>query len=359
MKRAFRLFAVLLLLPLSAFAQSLLVCAADTHIARKGDFLNGTTSVVDQGVWEWEIDSGNTYSNIQGVSAHGMLYATNSLSDPIYALSVFSTANLLVGRYNANPTTRPYAQDVDFLWDVCLFDPAAYGMTVELFEGMEGNDGYCTMATGYYARLIGQFPNPYDNVDRHLTAGRGSLSGWDLSAHIRASWRSGFVSYAQGMVERILERRPDWEHVLLGGYDYTESSHGALARVIGEMHATGDVNEDAYQESLDLVDLLLAAQAPDGSWGQSDYQSTAYVLLGLRSDEGGYTASAARRTAIIAGENFLQDSATSSPSCGWSHPPEYGEMNSEVIMALSLINSLPFLDGFESEDTSAWTAAAE
>lgn len=342
-----------------ASAQPLLQCAADTHAARKGDYLNGTTSTTDIGVWEWEIDSGNTYSNIQGITAHGMLYATHSLGDPTYALTVFDTANLLVGRYNANPTVRPYAQDVDFLWDVCLFNPAAYGMAMELPEGMEGNEGYCTMATGYYARLVGQFPNPYDNVDRHLTNGRGSLSGWDLASHIRASWRSGFVSYAQSMVERILERRPDWEHVLLGGYDYTESSHGALVRVIGEMYAAGDVSEDAYQESLGLVNLLLAAQAPDGSWGQSDYQSTAYVLLGLRADEGEYIASPARRAAIVRGSNFLEQSATVSPTCGWSHPPEYGEMNSEVIMALAVINSLPFIDGFESEDTSAWTAVGE
>ena len=206
---------LLIAAPLSA---QLLQCAAETHLSRKGDFMNGTTSAVDSGVWEWEIGSGATYTNIQGISADGNFYATMSTGDPAFALGAFDTVNLLVGRYGAAPTLRPYAQDVDLLLDACAFDPGAYA----LVRAPESS-AYCQLAMQYYARIVGQYPDPVDNVDRHI-APRGSLAGWDVGAHIRAAWRAGFEVYARGMVDRILERRPDWEHVPLGGWDYTESS---------------------------------------------------------------------------------------------------------------------------------------
>lgn len=333
-------------------AQALLECASDTHLARKGDYVNGQVvpNVVDHGVWEWEIGSGMTYSNIQGISADGNFYSTLSLVDPQYALGAFDTVNLLVGRYNATPTQRPYAQDVEVLLDACAFDPAAYGLDAPL-----DNSAYCLLGIQYYSRVVGQYPNPYDNVDRHLAAGRGSLAGWDVGAHIRSAWRAGFVGYAQGMIDRILELRPQWEHVLLGGYDYTDASWGALVRVILEMHAAGDVAPASWTEGLAMAAQLIAAQAPDGSWGEGGFQSTAYALLGLRADPWNFTLP--WQQAIIYGGDYLEATATPAPTCGWSYPPEYGEDNSEVISALAVINTLPFVDGFETGGTTAWTSA--
>lgn len=338
---------ILLLAP--PLAAQLLPCAADTHLARKGSYTNGTTATTDVGVWEWEIGSGLTYSNVEGISADGNFYATSSLVDPQYALGAFDTANLLVGRYNAAPSLRPYAQDVELLLDACAFDPGAYGLAAPL-----DNAAYCALGIQYYSRVVGQYPNPYDNVDRHLTAGRGSLAGWDVGAHIRTAWRAGFVTYAQGMADRILERRPDWEHVLLGGYDYTEASWGALVRVILEMHAAGAISAADYAEGLAMADALIAAQGADGSWGESDFQSTAYALLGLRADPWNFTLP--WQQAVIYGGDFLETTATPAPTCGWSYPPEYGEMNSEVISALAVIHTLPFVDGFETGGTTAWSS---
>jgi hypothetical protein len=358
MNRAFLVLALTLVSSwaVPAGAQSLYTCAADTHVARRGAYMNGTTSTVDQGVWEWEIGSGFTYSNIQGISADGLLHATAATGDPAYALAAFPTANLLIGRYNANPM-RTYAQDADFLWDVCKFDPQAYGVSPAaaralLSPAVANNQGYCTMATIFYSRLPGQFPNPNDNVDRHI-APRGSLAGWDLGWHVRAAWRTGFESYATAMLARILERRPDWEHVLLGGYDYTEESYGALTRVIFEMHAAGAVDDAVYNEGVALAGSLLASQGLDGSWGGASFQTTAYVLLGLRADPTHLTA---WHAAINKGEHFLNETATASPTCGWSYPPEYAEDNSEILMALSLVDTLPFSDGFESAGIgSSWS----
>ena len=358
MKKLLQIAAGALLLA-SPLAAQLLPCASETHLARKGNYMNGTTAAVDNGVWEWEIGSGLTYSNIEGITADGTFYSTMSLVDPQFALGAFDTVNLLVGRYNAAPTQRPYAQDVELLLDACAFDPGAYGLDAPL-----DNSAYCLLGTQYYSRVVGQYPNPYDNVDRHLTAGRGSLAGWDVGAHIRSAWRAGFVDYALGMVDRILARRPDWEHVPLGGYDYTENSWGALVRVILEMHAAGEIGATAYAEGLAMAGQLIAAQAPDGSWGQGDYQSTAYALLGLRADPWNFTLP--WQQAVIYGGDFLESTASPAPTCGWVYPPdpaanecagvECGEANSEIISALAMINTLPFVDGFETGGTTAWSS---
>ena len=354
--RSLAIVAVLLLVAVPALAQPLLECATDTHIVRKGDYINGITSEVDEGVWEWEIGSGYTYSNIQGVTADGLLYATVPTSNPNAALAVFSTANLLVGRYNDDPQARPYAQDVDFLMNVCAFDPADYGVFVVplLPPGINDNSAYCTLATQYYSRVVGDFPSADANADRYIDV-RFSLAGWDVAAQIRAAHRAGFSTYANGMVKRILVRRPDWEHVLYGGYDYTEISWGALVRIIIEMHDAGEVNDIVYAEALGIADSLIAVQAPDGSWGGSDPQTTAYAVMGLRADPWNWTLP--WHQGLIQGVNFLEASATTGLDCGWSYPPEIGEVNSEAIMALSVVHSLPFYDGFESGDTSAWSSS--
>lgn len=333
-------------------AAQFLPCAADTHLSRKGNYLNGTTAVVDSGVWEWEIGSGNTYTNIQGISASGLFSATVPTSNPAYALGAFETVNLVVGRLSTVPTQRPYAQEVELLFDACAFDPGAYGVVGDS-PALAENAAYCTLGTQFYARWMAQYPNPHALVDYYV-ANRLSLSGWDIAAHIRAARLAGFEVYAVGIAERILERRPDWEHVLYGGWDYSESSWGALLRALLELDASGDLTPAMHTETLEIADLLIAAQAVDGSWGGGDFQATAYALLGLRSDP--WNFSLPWQQAIIEGVDFLHATVSAEPTCGWSYPPEYGEMNSEILAALAVVHSLPFVDGFETSDTSAWSS---
>lgn len=329
-----------------------LPCAADTHLTRKGDYLNGTTTLVDSGVWEWEIGSGDTYTNIQGISAVGMFYATVPTSNPAYALGGFDTVNLVVGRLSTVPTQRPYAQEVELLFEACAFDPGAYSLAAGAAPVPE-NSAYCTLGTQFYARWFGQYPDPNDLVDYYVT-NRLSLSGWDIAAHIRAARLAGFDVYSVGIAERILARRPDWEHILYSGWDYTESSYGALLRALLELRAAGDLPPALYAQALELGDLLIAAQAVDGSWGGGDFQATAYALLGLRADPWNFALP--WQQAIIEGVDFLHATVSAEPTCGWSYPPEFGEMNSEILAALAVVQSLPFVDGFETADTSAWSS---
>lgn len=343
MKRTL-MFLLLLAVSASLSAQYLLECAADLHVSRKGDYFNGTTSLTDSGVWEWEIGSGNTYSNIQAITALGLFHATKSLGNTEYAIETFDTTNLIVGRYNNDLVTRPYAPEVDLLMNACEFDP----MSSFLAKAPE-DAGYCAIASSLYARVVGDYPSSAGNADRYID-NRGSLAGWDIAWHIRAAWRSGFHSYALGMIEQTLARRADWEHVLYGGWDYTNISQSALAWVIIEMYNAGDTNSLDYSEAVLMNQGLVAVQEVNGSW-EDDPQVTAYVLLGLREDVINFSA---WHPNVVRGENYLRNSAVPG-GCGWSYPPEIGEVNSEVIMALSLINSLPFIDGFESGDTFAWS----
>ncbi len=344
------MFLVALVFASVASAQPFLTCAADYHLSLRGDYLNGTTNTMNYGVWPYLIPELNppttTYNNVLGCTADGMLYASKALSDPQYGLATFATANLLIGSYDAAPATRPYSTDVDFLMNVCEFDSNEY------LDG--GNSAYCTKAAEFYGRVTGQFPNPAALVNRYIVdSARGSLTGWDVASHIRAAWRSGWHTYAVGLVEEVMDRRPDWEHVPLGGYDYTTLSYGSLIRVMVEMYHAGDLDVSRYSDALLMAASLLPLQELDGSW-EGDPQITAFVLLGLRSET---TDMQIWHTAIVLGEDYLENSAV---DCAWVYPTDtgtegYGEVNSEAIMALSVINSLPFIDGFETSGTSAWS----
>ncbi len=62
-----------------------------------------------------------------------------------------------------------------------------------------------------------------------------------------------------------------------------------------------------------------------------DYQTTAYAALGLTSSP--RTPVVAR--ALSGSAAFLE--ATQTAAGGWSYPPEFGEINSEVLMALGVL----------------------
>jgi hypothetical protein len=150
---------------------------------------------------------------------------------------------------------------------------------------------------------------------------RKSMSGWDLGSQIRAALAVGEVDYANAIVARIIERRAAWEGVPYGTYDYTMSSYTSLLWSLAELN-----NSDFNGFKGEIRDIVINAQGVDGSWDYGDYQTTAYAILGLIAD-GGASGPQAKTWA------FFRDTRTA--EAGWSYPPEYGEINSEVIMALA------------------------
>ena len=291
---------------------SILQLSANTHAARQGTYQNGTTGGTDQNVWEWEIGSGTTFTNIQGISAVGILGAYNRTLNPAYLQAAIGTANTLKNRYNNNAPTRPFAQDVAFFANLC---------------SASGDNSWCTLASTLYARVTNDFPTGAANADRYIAA-RGSLAGWDVSWHIRAAMLTGNTTYALDMANRLFAQRPVWEGVLLGGFDYTVISHNAMLWAYAPIPTL-------KTKTTTLRSLVLGSQGANGSWGNGDFQTTAYGLMAVASG-----TSTQERAATNAAATFFINTAT--PAGGWQYvgEPENGEVNSEIISALSLVNDV-------------------
>ena len=280
-----------------------IVKGADLHLARQG-----TYSGIDN-TWEWQIGTEITGPNVQGISATGLLAAFERTEDEDtdYIGGAVAAGNTLVSRYDAT-TSRPYSQDVEFL--------------VRLSKDAE-NPQYASKAATYYERVTTAF-TAIQNADRYID-GRKSLAGWDLAAQIRAAVAVGEADYAKGMANRLLERWDDWVNILYNGWDYTIVSFGSL------LWALHELDDSDYAATIKSIrEHLLSLQETNGSWEEGDYQTTAYISLGLSSVHGKGAKDANHKA-----WGFLRDSQTLEG--GWSYPPEYGEVNSEVLMALGAL----------------------
>lgn len=308
--------------------RDVLVAGADLHLSRQGTYTNacgdgyGPPAVSEiAGTWEWEIGSGWTCWNVGGISATGLLAAWERVRDPGYLGGAIAAGDALAARYDAIVTDdpegaewedRPFSQDIEFL--------------VRLGRDSR-NHAYARVARDWY-RIITGTKTAEENADRYIDA-RKSLAGWDLASHIRAARAVGEWRYARDMARRLLQRRADWEGVPYGGTDYTMTSYASLLWAFAELGFGGRVIAAAEREFRDLV---LQAQAQDGpqkgSWEAGDYQTTAYAVLGLDATDGRHEVAKALGRAFA----FLRDTQTAAG--GWSYPPEYGEINAEVLVAL-------------------------
>ena len=281
---------------------SLLVTAADLHLSRQGTY----SGIPD--TWEWKIGSFAGYWNVVGISATGLLAAYEKTGDTDYLDGAILTGNTLVANYDAI-TSRPYSQDIEFL---------------ARLAADSGDPSFLTKAASYYSRVTGAF-TAVENADRYINA-RLSLAGWDLASQIRAAVAVGNTDYATGMVTRLIERRVDWEDAPYGGWNYTTVSHASLLWALRDLSNT---SFSAYTD--EIRTSLLAAQETGGSWDGGDYQTTAYAILGLDRPRTPATSSASAEAWV-----FLRDNNTAG---GWVYSgTEYGEVNSEVIMALGILN---------------------
>lgn len=282
-----------------AALEETVVSAADYHLT-----IQGTYGGIPY-TWPWAIGTTGGYWNVVGISATGLLSAYEKTGNSAYLAGAVNTGNTLKNRYASVPVTqRPYSQDIEFL--------------VRLSQ--DSNDGsYASLAQQLYSRTTSQYTGTA-YADYYINA-RKSLSVWDLASQIRAALTVGQVNFANDIVARIIERRADWEGVPYGGWDYTMSSYVSLLWALAELD-----NSSFNGFKGEIRDIVINAQGADGSWEYGDYQATAYAILGLTAD-GGASGPQAKAWA------FLRDTRTA--GAGWSYPPEYGEINSEVIMALA------------------------
>jgi len=275
--------------------------AASLHLDRQGTYSGIPYS------WEWQIGTGIGATNVIGITATGLLAAYEKLGNAEYLTGAQNTGDTLISLYDAAGAGRPYSQDVEFL--VRLSSDSAIPL-------------YADKAAEYYQRVMTAF-TAEQNADRYINA-RYSLAGWDLASQIRAALSVGANDYAAGIAARLIERRADWEGQLYGGYDYTTGSFCSLLWAFVELDQN---NFCDYREELRV--FVHENQSIDGSWDSGDYQSTAYALISLAAD-------GTARGIQAKGWGYLRDSMTAEG--GWSYPPEIGEVNSEVIMALGSLD---------------------
>jgi hypothetical protein len=308
--------------------REVLVKGADLQLSRQGTFANvcGPTSPYGPpyvteivNTWEWVIGSGETCWNVGGVSAVGLLAAYERTHNHDYLERAIKQGNTLVAKYDTIITDgaqwedRPFSQDIEFL--------------VELSR-VSHNHSYARVARDWHD-IITDNKTAVENADRYIDA-RLSLAGWDLSSQIRAALAVGKWQYARDMAKRLLERRADWEGKPYDGIDYTILSYSGLLWAFAELRFGG--REIAAGER-EFRNLVLEAQVQNGeqmgSWDDGNYQTTAYAILGLDATNG-------RQHDIVKALGkafaFLRDTQTAAG--GWSYPPEIGEVNSEVLMAL-------------------------
>ncbi len=309
MKKAFIL--LLILAPLfagSSLGETLVECGTDRLLALQGEYTNQNSGDVDAGVHEWVAGTGDTFNNVQGVSAWGLISGWEVLGDIFPLMGSVRTANVLVGRY-ANDPGRPYAQDVTHL---------------ALLDVFTGQSLWGDVHAGpIYGRVIADF-SARDNAIRHI-APRGSLAGWDVANHVVAATLAGEEAYGEEMLRIMLNRQGSWVGVLLGGFDYSRLSYGAM---IWAAKLNPLVNPLKVSR---LGRHLRDAQLANGSW-DDDPQTTAYAVLGLGTDP----VYPRDRAALAAAIGYLQASA--SADCGWPYPGfgEVVEVNSEVVTALAM-----------------------
>lgn len=267
--------------------------------------------------WEWVVGDGNfDNANLQGITASGLLAAFEKTGKKSFLTGAKNAGNTLKQRYAAAPTVRPYAQDVSFL--------------VNLYKDTR-DKSYFDTAKNWYAVMTTDF-TAAANVDRLITARGGSMAGWDVAAQIRAANDAGFRNYARGMADQLIARSADWVHVPSYGWDYTPLAFGSLLWALHDM--------GGYQAAInEYRTFLLGAQGTDGSWDGGDFQTTAYVMIGLDEVKGWGKA---LNDALSAAGDFLLGSQTADG--GWSYTGygEYPEVDSEVIMALVVCSDQSF-----------------
>jgi hypothetical protein len=303
-----------------------LVKGANLHLYRQDTYLTkcGPPFVPSiQNTWEWVIGSGETCWNVGGISAMGLLSAYERTHNRNYLKGAIAQGNTLIKKYNTIMTNegavwenRPFSQDIEFL--------------IQLSR-VNHNHSYERVARDWHD-IITDNKTAEENVDRYIEGRKSqsivSMAGWDLASQIRAALAVGKWQYARDMAKRLLERRADWEGI---SYGETILSYSSLLWAFAELRFGGREIAAAEREFRDLV---LEAQVQEGSqmgsWLDGDYQTTAYAILGLDATTG-------RQHDIVKALGkafaFLRDTQTAKG--GWSYPPEIGEVNSEVLMALS------------------------
>jgi len=292
------------------------------------------------------LGTGISCPNTFGITGLGLLVGYQRTGDLTALAGATLAGDALVARYTAHPSSLPYGQDVEFL-------VALAAVTVDPLKKQQ----YLNTATGWFQRLVTQYPNPASKVDEMIAGrheqGLRSAAAWDAASLIRAAKATGFGEYALGAAARIRDQEPQWKDTdpahrwdqcdtgACGpadnplAHDLTLLGEGSLLWAMHDLPGF-DPQIAEYRS------FLVAQQDASGAWDAGNLQITAYVVLGLSAVGGtGVEASVTRAVAFVL-DNQL-------PEGGWplyvtsagATPVEYTEIDAEVVRAMATLFSTP------------------
>jgi len=271
---------------------------------------------------------GPSPSNTFGVTARGMLDAFSLKKDAHYKASAVETGNALKAQQLlhtacAGPADRPVTANVLFLLDLSKTLGSA-------------GSSYKTAAKDWFACITADFTGTTradDRLDRRIGFGQDNLGAWDVAFDVRTALTIGgstMKAYALAELARVFARQADWDKSAPAAdtfWDVLSKAHLLLA-----MAPVRTANAQIKAKILEFTSDLLAAQFPDGSWGDGTTQTTAYAVLGLNS----VPQNALIRAAVKDGVAFLL-SQQNLGNGGFADGEggENSEVNSEVLQALT------------------------
>ncbi|HEX6163367.1 MAG TPA: carboxypeptidase-like regulatory domain-containing protein [Vicinamibacterales bacterium] len=282
--------------------------------------------------------AGVSCENIIGVTGLGLISAyERSNNDASILADAIAAGDLMISLHNANPSQRPYSQDLEFL--VAL-------------SGASSDPSYATTAAAWFATITAQYPNPADRVDadfaRRNSQGLRTLAVWDVASTIRAAKAAGQVSYAVGLANRVVAREAEWKDVNVlhrwdqcgvasgcgpadnkRAFDYTLLGMGSMLWAIHDLPGF-DSTIASYRSH------LLAQQDATGSWDVGDLQITSYAGLGLGAVGGTGTSEAIHKAIAFFIEHQLPNSGFPFSFVNGVAGNEYSVVDSEVIRAIDV-----------------------
>jgi hypothetical protein len=275
------------------------------------------------------LGAGVSCANTFGVTALGLVASFRMTRDPDHRAAVHAAADALVAKQAAalvcdsNPATgadRPFTVDATFLMEAAK---------------VAGNDGlardYRRAARSWFTCVELDFPGGAgraDNrIDGRIGQGLDNLGEWDACLDIGAALALGHRAYAEAEALQVIARQADWDVADPQCPGCQWLGKGLCSEVMRPLGENAAIRNAVAAWTVDL----LAAQDPDGSWGQ-DTQTTAYVVMGLHAQP----RTKAVGTAIARGTLFLLSQAIGTGGyfvCDGC-PDEITEVDSEVLQAL-------------------------
>jgi len=286
--------------------------------------------------------AGVSCPNLIGDTALSLLTAYDRNQDPAVLADAVQSGQLLTTLHSANPSRRPFTQDLEFL--VALTTAT-------------GDPQYASLATTWFSTITAQYPVAADKADA-MFASRSAqnlrtLAVWDLASIIRMAKAAGNVAYASGIANRVIAREADWKDVTVAhrwdqcadtagcgpvgnklAFDHTLLGMGSMLWAMHDLPGF-DTKIGEYRS------WLLSQQDATGTWDVGDLQITSFDVVGLAAVGGTGTNTALQNAVGFYIENQLANSGWPFSIVNGVSSREYSSVDAQIIRAVATLFGTP------------------